>query len=686
PLHIIQGITEVTPNYTRVQSLSTAQGVQYAWDMRLATSSIPRQTLADVLAKHLDSEDSDLRLKIVTLYLQSKRYREAEEELREAIKEFPELVELKKQLKELRQLRSKQQLDELKLRKNAGQHALVQNLIKAFPNQDVAGEILLEVSELSDAYRQQEKAGERIFENLTAQSSSLKSEQHKKIFAAFMEELKIELGYNSLPRLADYLRLLNDEELGDEQKLALGMSGWLLNGNGVENLSVATSLWKVRDLARQYLRSDDPATRRLIISELASQEGGSPKYVARLVAALHPPVRTTGLKDRHESSTDPSIVPQHADALPATGKSLEIPGLFEIEVAGIRPEKPFKYLVQLPPSYDAHRRYPVIVSLHAAGSTPRMQIDWWAGGFNNRVQQRLGQASRHGYIVIAPAWANYRQNKYGYTATEHAAVLYSLRDAFQRFSINTDRVFLTGHSMGGDAAWDIGLAHPDLWAGILPISALSVYKDKNSPNYVSHYFENAQQVPMYFVRGSLDAQNIDLNSRDQNKYFKHTGFDTMLVEYRGRGHEHCPDEIQRMFTWMDLHRRDFAKSEFVVDTMRPWDNFFWWLEVDGIPSRAVMLPSEWGIKKFRRPSTIECSVREKSNVLVSTGTEKATIYLSPDLVDLESRFTVRVNNTKLKTSEVSASAEVILEDARTRGDRRHPFWVKIETKTGRSKR
>ena len=46
-----------------------------------------------------------------------------------------------------------------------------------------------------------------------------------------------------------------------------------------------------------------------------------------------------------------------------------------------------------------------------------------------------------------------------------------LRDACKRFSIDIDRVFLSGHSMGGDAAWDIGLAHPDLWAGVIPIVA-----------------------------------------------------------------------------------------------------------------------------------------------------------------------------------------------------------------------
>jgi hypothetical protein len=256
----------------------------------------------------------------------------------------------------------------------------------------------------------------------------------------------------------------------------------------------------------------------------------------------------------------------------------------------------------------------------------------------------------------------------------------------QRFSINTDRVFLTGHSMGGDAAWDIGLAHPDLWAGVMPISALSIYGGKDAPNYVTRYWENAKEIPFYFVRGSLDAPNVDLNSRDQNRYFKHTGYDTMLTEYRGRGHEHFPDEIQRMFTWMELHSRNFAKPEFKIATMRPWDNFFWWLEVEGIPQSSTMLPSEWGIKRIRRPTQLEGSIRDKENVIVKTGTESATIFLSPELVDLESKITVRVNAKKLNSPDLNPKSEVILEDARTRGDRKHPFWVRLDLKTGKSKR
>ena len=72
-------------------------------------------------------------------------------------------------------------------------------------------------------------------------------------------------------------------------------------------------------------------------------------------------------------------------------------------------------------------------------------------------------------------------------------MLASLRDACRRFAVDTDRVFLSGHSMGGDAAWDIGLAHPDLWAGVIPIVG------RIADSYCTFYWENARNVPFYVV-------------------------------------------------------------------------------------------------------------------------------------------------------------------------------------------
>ena len=128
-------------------------------------------------------------------------------------------------------------------------------------------------------------------------------------------------------------------------------------------------------------------------------------------------------------------------------------------------------------------------------------------------------------------------------------VLGCLRDACRRFAVDTDRVFLHGHAEGGDAAWDIGLSHPDLWAGVIPVSA-------EARNACIFYRDNARYVPFYVVLGELDGNRVAHNATVIDRYFK-DGDNTTVVEYIGRGHEHFLDEQLPMFDWMNRFRRSF---------------------------------------------------------------------------------------------------------------------------------
>jgi predicted esterase len=352
--------------------------------------------------------------------------------------------------------------------------------------------------------------------------------------------------------------------------------------------------------------------------------------------------------------------------------------LFELTVGSTLQEAPqFRYWVQLPPEYDPYRRYPCIVTLSGSATTPLEQIDWWAGSYNPESQSSYerGQAMRHGYIVIAPEWRREHQREYEFSAREHAAVLLPLRDACKRFSIDVDRVFITGHSLGGTAAWDIGLAHPDLWAGMMPIVA-------TPGKYITagQYWENGKYVPMYFVCGEKDSARYDCGT-DWDRYLTKIGYDAMVVEYIGRGHEAFHDERQNLFTWMNLHRRDFFPKEFKVQSLRPWDYFFWWVETGDPKPINTILPAEWGEgnvpAKTPRPAETKTSMLAPNGVSVATkGLGKVRVWLCPELVTFNETLKVVLDGKPQR--KIQPSPQVMLEDVRTRGDRQHPFWAKVE--------
>jgi hypothetical protein len=272
--------------------------------------------------------------------------------------------------------------------------------------------------------------------------------------------------------------------------------------------------------------------------------------------------------------------------------------------------------------------------------------------------------------VIAPGWMESGQTAYGYSAREHAVVLAALREASRRFAIDSDRVFLSGHSTGGDAAWDIGLAHPDLWAGVVAVAP-------RAGRYVNHYWPNSRNLPLYVVAGELDGDRLAANGMDLDRCLSR-GFDATYVEYQGRGHEHFYEEILRIFDWLGRKRRTWARASFECVSLRPWDNFFWWLEFQGAPPRTVVLPGSWPPPPGTRPMTLEGRITPTNSVVARCGGGRVTVRLSPELVDFDRQLTVTVNGRRLFRGNPSPQMRFLLEDLRTRADFQHPFWLSIE--------
>ena len=314
----------------------------------------------------------------------------------------------------------------------------------------------------------------KLFENHTGQLADHRDQEQ---IIAITEEIKSRLNINNIDRLADYLRLADDDAMAVDQKLSLAISGWLLgSGAGIENLPEALSLVEVRAAVREYLRSESDIEREEILRRLTQLEGSSPANVAKIIATMKPPIETD---------------------FPQEG----VPGLLELSFPGIVDEPEFRYYVQLPPEYDPSRRYPCIVTLHGGGSQPLGQIDWWAGTSDPRQPQRRGQATRHGYIVIAPAWAKSNQ-----TST-------NTRSANMPWCWGRCGTPVAGSASTRTGCFSAGTRWAVMRPGIsvwpIPISGPACFRWWRQPTSMSsRYWKNAKTVPMYFVAGQMDGNKI----------------------------------------------------------------------------------------------------------------------------------------------------------------------------------
>jgi len=639
---VVQGITEITPRWVRIDGLQTEKPLQL--DMRMATTSIPRDVLGRVISRHVDRGDADQRLRLVRLLVQGERYDDARRELDDVLADFPDLGHLARERKSIARLASSRILDEILLRGRVGQDRLALRLLEEFPSDDADGEVLEAVREARDDYRDRRERAARLVTTIRDRATRLDDAGDRAAAEAILGEIEREMSFSALDRLATFERLGCEPTMPPDRSMALAVTGWLRVA-ATENLKAALSAVRVRGFVRDYLRATDQPARAALLERIRNEEAGDPATVAGVAAGMRPPL----------------------DPPPGTA------GLHELTVPGLDGEGDVSCLVQLPPEYDPLRRYPAIVTLHSAFSTPLNQIEWWAG-LPAGDGTRLGQATRHGMIVIAPRWAREHQSTYESSAREHAAVLHALREAQRRFSIDTDRVFLSGHALGGEAAWDMALAHPDLWAGLVAITP-------GADRYVTHYWPNARTLPIYIVGGELDGDSVRTIAPHLDRGFA-KGFDLTYVEYRGRGHESFSDEILRIFAWMGRQRRTFFPQVIEAVSMRPWDRFFWWLEMEGAPPRTVVLPTDWPPPPGTRPFNLEAKTAVTNTITVRCGAQRVRVWLAPELIDFTRPLTVTLDARQLHKGPIAPDLEVLLEDLRLRADRQHPFWAVIESRRG----
>lgn len=663
--NLMQGITRITPTFCEVEVLqdNLPNTPKKEWNMRIATTSVPADVLNNILMRQVDPDNFDDRLSIAEFFVQAKRYQYAEAQLAKMTTEFEEYEEeLLRQYELVKQAHASWQLNEIRQWYQGGNIQLANDMLSLLENRPkLSSETLAEISQLRSNFNNDVESIKTINSRITTLAEAIDADTEataevKDLARWIAEEVETNLNLANRNRLASFMRLQDDESLSLDQKLALAISGWIIGATAAsDNFALAESLTLARPLVKKYLNAAAP-DREVILEQLAELEAGHPEYLSKIVALMRPPVETdlSGIR-----GPDPLTI--------------------EFTVGTIN--GPQTYLAQLPPSYNPYRKYPCIVTLNSALANPLAQIGWWCQDFQPSMRMRRGLAARNSYIVIAPKWSRDEQTSYGFSVDEHAIVLGALRDAKRRFSIDSDRVFLTGHFSGADAAWDIGFSHPDLWAGVLPISPVA-------SKYIKHYWKNVtgawrdgdrdrNPIPLYFVYGERDYQAREANINLWNKYLTRSGNDTFVIEFKGRGSEGFFEESHRMFDWMDTKQRNLPDIRgFEFSVMRSTDRFFYWYEIERMKPESVIHPAVWDNTKRKSDWIVSSSIQD-NRIRLRGDIGFATVYLSPEQVDFSRDIEIDSATSSAAKISLQPSTKTLLEDVRQRAERQHPFWAKV---------
>ena len=202
------------------------------------------------------------------------------------------------------------------------------------------------------------------------------------------------------------------------------------------------------------------------------------------------------------------------------------------------------YRIFVPEGYTPDRSWPLIIGLHGASGSENTWLDRRKRGETENLCKRLSQ--ERGYVFVAPSG---RGPFTGYREIGGQDVMDVLDRVLSIYNIDSERVYLTGHSMGGGGTWILGLRHAEKFAAIAPIAA--------SGRWVrSRHVKPHADLPVLFSQGAKDMVALAEPARRTAK---------LLAKYmKNFTYNETPDDthntiwftaLPSIFDFFDVHGR-----------------------------------------------------------------------------------------------------------------------------------
>ncbi len=703
PTWTLDGISEWTDKGERTVSFSTPEGAKtmrqkvglmtprftwvctldgYKWNLMYATQEFEPKKAREILLQ-IFSEVKPLKdmkppqkfLKVAGFMQEAGWFNEAERELVAITENYPdEKKAADEMLVKLRKDRADLFVETIDQARKVGQHELALERLDSYDSQDLQKIVSPAARDkgrsLKEDYDKEKTALAQARKHLKELPAHTKA---KVKWTKALEFIGAELNLDTVDRLEEFLRQAAQFERqrkdkvelthNAEQVLAFAVTSWLQGKEqSFKDPELALKLIRSRELLLQYLQPDNDVERPALLSGFQGDMKLPLDVMGRLVRLLPPPEAEDVKKLDTEMQT----------CKLASGET---------------------YLVQLPPDYHHQRAYPVLMAFHARDSAA------------DTLKKLSAEAAKHGFILAAPLWAGNklaRAPTYKYSRKEHEIALDTLRDLRRRFQIDSDKVFLFGWEQGAYMALDVGLGHPDQFAGVVSMNGTI------APFASRWYWTNGQYLPFYVIEGQRNASHATTMSDLFKEKWTRAPFASLYVEYKGRASEWYSVEVANMFKWMSFKKRylpleELGKHDFrgtglyeEFRSSRNIDNRFYWFSCE-----AIDVPRQWDhIGKMPignyQPATFQANI-SLGNELVKTtkkdkiwnriqvrvsGAKQVTLWLTPDMIDFTKPLETFVNGQQqggLRDPE--QRLETLLEEVHRSGDRQRLYVAKIDLKT-----
>lgn len=313
------------------------------------------------------------------------------------------------------------------------------------------------------------------------------------------------------------------------------------------------------------------------------------------------------------------------------------------------PDFPGHYIINVGGAARSGQKVPLFIGLHGGGE---------GVGEGSQIAGLFGNPLPNGIVVYptvikkeATAWNTEREEQY---------VLAIIEELKRTYNIDTNRVYLAGHSMGGYGTWSIGGRHADLFAAIQP-GAGGVFG--SNQGIMRGIVENLKNTPVYFYHGSDDPRvpptTDRLAAQKLQEYREKYGpYEYVYQEEDGIGHGLPRKGLKPIWDWIFSKKRD-PYPEFVIwEPTRPYKKLFYWVKLDPPSGR------------------IEAKI-EGNRILIEGSCRNVTLMISDKMGLLDKQVTVIKGGKEVFTGKPVYSIATALESIGAKNDPEMYFIARI---------
>ncbi len=311
------------------------------------------------------------------------------------------------------------------------------------------------------------------------------------------------------------------------------------------------------------------------------------------------------------------------------------------------------YSLYVPEDYAPGTALPMIVAL--------------VGGMGTSNANFAAIWAEHGdgdFIILAPSTGGTKQGIWWNSGKYN--VIAAIEETVSRYNVDTNRIYITGHSNGGIGAWHIAARFPDIFAGLAPNAGFAGGEGlKSLDNAV---LENLIHVPALVQHGARDSVIPLKNAEISVARMKEFGCDVEMITYPNLSHRLKKTGDGRIVQFLKII--EFARGH----------------NRDPFPKRVVFkLPNEkcasayWlaSVFKGKKPG-VEGEIKEGNLVVIKTNDVKTlTVRLGDEMVNLNEEVTIRLNGVEVFSGKVERSIATLLKSARETGDVRRAWAAEM---------